>query len=279
MAFWKGDNFSFELGAKTYIMGILNVTPDSFSDDGLWNDAQKAISHAVEMQNDGADIIDVGAQSTGPQSVTLCAKEEIARLAPIWGELVKNITVPISVDTFYPEVAEFALENGASIINDVSGKFSADMAQVVKKHNAGWIVMHNGGGTALDEIVYKNGVVSDVQDFFDKMGKQITDFGINPEQTCFDMGIGFGKSNDDNLELIRNIGKLKSKDKALLTALSRKRVIGNATGEPNAQDRLFGTISANTIAIAGKTDLIRVHDVAPCVQAAKMADVIYRGRQ
>lgn len=276
MTFWKGDNFCFELGAQTYVMGILNVTPDSFSDGGLWDDAQKAVRHAVEMQNGGAHIIDIGAQSTGPNSVELSAQEELARLVPIWDKLVKNVSVPISVDTYYPQVAEFALENGASIINDVSGKFSANMAKVIKKYNAGWIVMHNGGGTALDEIVYKDGVVSDVKDFFNTMSHSITEFGISQQQICFDMGIGFGKSNDDNIELIRSIEKIKTKNKALLTAVSRKRVIGNATGEPCAQNRLFGTIAANTIAIAGKTDIIRVHDVAPCVQAAKMADVIYR---
>lgn len=276
MAFWKGDNFCFELGVQTYVMGILNITPDSFSDGGLWNDAKKAVSHAVEMQNEGAHIIDVGAQSTRPGSEVLSATDEIERLAPMWDELVKNVSVPISVDTYYPQVAEFVLKNGASIINDVSGKFSANMAKVIKKYNAGWVVMHNGGGTALDEIVYKDGVVSDVKDFFDAMTHSVTEFGISQQQICFDIGIGFGKSDYDNLELIRNIGKIKTENKALLTALSRKRVIGNATGELCAQNRLFGTIAANTTAIAGKTDIIRVHNVAPCVQAAKMADVIYR---
>ncbi len=278
MAFWRGNNFDFELGVRTYIIGILNVTPDSFSDGGLWNDAEKAVAHAVKMQNDGADIIDIGAQSTRPGSKELSAEEEIARLAPLWGELKKNITVPISVDTYYPQVAEFALENGASIINDVSGRFNADMAYVIKKYNAGWIVMHTGGGTALEVPSYDNGVVSDVKDFFEIMRQRISAFGIDVQQICFDMGIGFGKSNEDNLDLIRNINELKTDDEALLTALSRKRVIGNATGENNARDRLFGTIAANTAAIAGKTDFIRVHDVAQCVQAAKMADAIYRGR-
>jgi len=278
MAFWKGNNFCFELGLRTYIIGILNVTPDSFSDGGLWNDAKKAVAHAIEMQNEGADIIDIGAQSTRPGSKELSAKEEIARLAPIWDELVKNVTVPISVDTYYPQVAEFALKNGAAIINDVSGKFNADMANVIKQHNAGWIVMHTGGGTPLEPATYSNGVISDVKDFFEVMKQRASAFGIDVQQLCFDMGIGFGKSDEDNLNLIRDIAKLKSDDVALLTALSRKRVIGNATGEQQAQNRLFGTIAANTAAIAGKTDFIRVHDVAQCVQAAKMSDVIYRGR-
>ncbi|NCC86768.1 MAG: dihydropteroate synthase [Clostridia bacterium] len=277
MAFWKGENFCFELGLRTYIIGVLNVTPDSFSDGGLWNDSKKAVAHAVEMQNEGADIIDIGAQSTRPGSEKLSAQEEIERLAPIWSEILKNVTVPISIDTYYPQVAEFALKNGASIINDVSGRFNADMANVVKQYNAGWIVMHTGGGTPLEPAIYDNGVVSDVKDFFEVMKQRVSAFGIDVQQLCFDAGIGFGKSNEDNLNLIRDLAKVKPNSVALLTALSRKRVIGNATGEQQAQNRLYGTIAANTVAIAGKTDFIRVHDVAQCLQAAKMADAIYRG--
>lgn len=277
MAFWKGKNFSFALGKKTYIMGILNVTPDSFSDGGLFTDSKKAVAHAVQMQNEGADIIDIGAQSTRPGSATLSASEELERLMPIWDELVNNISVPISVDTFYPQIAEFALKNGASIINDVSGKFNPKMAQEIGKNNAGWIIMHTGGGTPSEPAAYPNGVISDVKDFFTVMKERASAFGIDVQQLCFDMGIGFGKSDEDNLTLIRNIKKLKSNDVALLTALSRKRVIGNSTGEQNPRERIFGTIAGNTAAIAGKTDFIRVHDVAQCAQAAKMADAIYRG--
>ncbi|MEG1436805.1 MAG: dihydropteroate synthase, partial [Oscillospiraceae bacterium] len=260
MAYWRGKDFCFELGKKTYVMGVLNVTPDSFSDGGLWTDTEEAVLHAMTMQNEGADIIDIGAQSTRPGSKTLSAQEEIARLEPMWDKLIKSVSVPVSVDTYYPQVAEFALENGASIINDVSGKFNPDMAEIVNKHNSGWIIMHTGGGTSLEPATYSNGVTSDVKDFFIMMKERASAFGIDVMQLCFDMGIGFGKSNDDNLSLIRNVKKLKTNDVALLTALSRKRVIGNATGEQDAKNRLFGTIAANTAAISGKTDFIRVHD-------------------
>lgn len=277
MAFWRGKNFCFELGTKTYVMGILNITPDSFSDGGLWDNPNKAIEHAVQMVSEGADIIDVGAQSTRPGSVTLSAQEEIDRLEPVLDRLVNSVNVPISVDTYYPQVAEYALSKGASIINDVSGKFNSDMAQVVETYNAGWIIMHTGGGTPLEPAIYENGVVQDVNDFFLTMKERSAAFGIDVQQLCFDMGIGFGKSNEDNLELIKCVEKLKTEDVSLMTALSRKRVIGNATDEPDASKRIYGTIAANTIAVSGKTDFIRVHDVGPCVQAAKMADKIYRG--
>ena len=276
MAFWRGKNFCFELENKTYVMGILNVTPDSFSDGGLWDEPEKAIAHAIEMQNEGADIIDIGAQSTRPGSEMLSAQDEIDRLEPILDKLLANINVPISVDTFYPQVAQWALDKGASIVNDVSGKFNADMAQVVLQNDAGWIIMHTGGGTPTQPAEFANGVVSDVKDFFTTMKERAAAFGIDVQQLCFDMGIGFGKTDEDNLELIRNIDELKTGDVALLTALSRKRVIGNATDEQDASKRLYGTIAANTAAISGKTDFIRVHDVAQCVQASKMADVIYR---
>lgn len=275
--YFKGNGFSFEINKRTYIMGILNVTPDSFFDGGQWNSPEKAVEHALKMQEDGADIIDIGAQSTRPGSVLLSEDEELEIIKKYIPAVTSAVNVPVSVDTFYPRVAEYCLENGAKIINDVSSKMDREMALVVKKHNAGWIVMHTGNASASQEADYSKcgGVVNDVLAFFDKAEKIAAEYSISRENICFDMGFGFGKSHFDNLELLRNIDKLKFPERALLTALSCKRLVKNETGA-DGYDRVFGTLAADTLAIAGGTDFIRVHHVKEACLAAKMTDAVVR---
>ena len=275
--YFKGKGFSFEINMRTYIMGILNVTPDSFFDGGQWNSPEKAVEHALKMQEDGADIIDIGAQSTGPGSTLLSEDEELEIIKKYIPAVTSAVNVPVSVDTFYPKVAEYCLENGAKIINDVSSKMDREMALVVKKHNAGWIVMHTGNASASQEADYSKcgGVVNDVLAFFDKAEEIAAEYSISRENICFDMGFGFGKSHFDNLELLRNIDKLKSPERALLTALSCKRLVKNETGA-DGYDRVFGTLAADTLAIAGGTDFIRVHHVKEACLAAKMTDAVVR---
>ncbi len=275
--YFKGNGFSFEINKRTYIMGILNVTPDSFFDGGQWNSPEKAVEHALKMQEDGADIIDIGAQSTRPGSTLLSEDEELEIIKKYIPAVTSAVNVPVSVDTFYPKVAEYCLENGAKIINDVSSKMDREMALVVKKHNAGWIVMHTGNASASQEADYSKcgGVVNDVLAFFDKAEKIAAEYSISRENICFDMGFGFGKSHFDNLELLRNIDKLKSPERALLTALSCKRLVKNETGA-DGYDRVFGTLAADTLAIAGGTDFIRVHHVKEACLAAKMTDAVVR---
>lgn len=275
--YFKGNGFSFEINKRTYIMGILNVTPDSFFDGGQWNSPEKAVEHALKMQEDGADIIDIGAQSTRPGSVLLSEDEELEIIKKYIPDVPSAVNVPVSVDTFYPKVAEYCLENGAKIINDVSSKMDREMAPVVKKHNAGWIVMHTGNASASQEADYSKcgGVVNDVLAFFDKAEEIAAEYSISRENICFDMGFGFGKSHFDNLELLRNIDKLKSPERALLTALSCKRLVKNETGA-DGYDRVFGTLAADTLAIAGGTDFIRVHHVKEACLAAKMTDAVVR---
>lgn len=275
--YFKGNGFSFEINNRTYIMGILNVTPDSFFDGGQWNSPEKAVEHALKMQEDGADIIDIGAQSTRPGSTLLSEDEELEIIKKYIPAVTSAVNVPVSVDTFYPRVAKYCLENGAKIINDVSSKMDREMALVVKKHNAGWIVMHTGNASASQEADYSKcgGVVNDVLAFFDKAEKIAAEYSISRENICFDMGFGFGKSHFDNLELLRNIDKLKSPERALLTALSCKRLVKNETGA-DGYDRVFGTLAADTLAIAGGTDFIRVHHVKEACLAAKMTDAVVR---
>lgn len=275
--YFKGNGFSFEINKRTYIMGILNVTPDSFFDGGQWNSPEKAVEHALKMQEDGADIIDIGAQSTRPGSTLLSEDEELEIIKKYIPAVTSAVNVPVSVDTFYPKVAEYCLENGAKIINDVSSKMDREMALDVKKYNAGWIVMHTGNASASQEADYSKcgGVVNDVLAFFDKAEKIAAEYSISRENICFDMGFGFGKSHFDNLELLRNIDKLKSPERALLTALSCKRLVKNETGA-DGYDRVFGTLAADTLAIAGGTDFIRVHHVKEACLAAKMTDAVVR---
>lgn len=273
---FSGNNFKFDLGKRTYIMGILNVTNDSFYDGGKYNTPEKAVARAKEILCEGADIIDIGAHSTRPNHTVLTENEELEIIKNYLPLIYNETNAVISVDTFYPIVAEYALQNGASIINDVSGIFNEEMAKLVVKYNCGWVIMHTGGGDAITVPEYVKTVVEDVIDFFGEMLKKCTDYGINKNQLCFDIGIGFGKNHEHNIELLKNVEKLKYRDVALLTALSMKRVVKNTT---NAQgdDLLFGTISANTLAIKGGTDIIRVHNVKENVLAAKMTDAIVRG--
>lgn len=277
MQMFAGNGFSFPLNTRTYVMGILNITPDSFFDGGKWNAPKIALAHALEMEKDGADLIDIGAQSTRPGHIARTAEEELSILQAYLPEIAKQVSVPISVDTFYPAVAAYALQNGAAIVNDVSGVFSEEMAQVVAAADAGWIIMHSGKSDADTVCAYPNGVVQDVLDFFDEMEASCAKFGIARERLCFDMGIGFGKSHEDNLELLRNMSVLKSPQRALLTALSCKRVVRNETGA-DGDDRLYGTIAADTLSIAGGTDFIRVHHVRQSVLAARMTDAVVRRR-
>ena len=267
------ENFIFDTSSHTLVCGILNITPDSFSDGGKWDEPQKALEHALEMQSLGADIIDVGAQSTRPGSTRLSVEEENARLIPVLDLLKGRITVPISVDTFYPECARTALTHGAKIINDVSGEASDEMARVVGEYHAGWIIMHNPAGA--DAVpVYEGGVSDDVLDFFIKAAKTARAHGIPAGSLCFDPGIGFAKSYEDNLRLIRDIGKLKLNGSALRSAASRKRVIGTASGEMDAARRDPGTVALHTASILNGADIIRAHDVFSAVQSARVADAL-----
>ncbi len=273
---FSGNKFAFPLMEKTYIMGILNVTSDSFFDGGLYNSPQKALEHAKQMISEGADIIDIGAQSTRPGCIQLSADEELEIIKNYLPMLYDETGAVISVDTFYPRVAKYALENGASIINDVSGVFNEEMARLVCCYNCGWVIMHTGGGDAQTVPQYKTSVTEDVILFFQEILHKCEEFGISKNQIMLDMGIGFGKTNEQNIELIKNINKLKIKDVALLTALSSKRVVANATAA-DGYDRVYGTIAADVLAIAGGTDFIRVHNVKENALAAKMADAVVRG--
>ena len=258
------------------VMGILNVTPDSFSDGGRFTLPEAAIARALEMQNQGADILDVGAQSTRPGAQAISPQEEIERLMGVLDLLKGNLRIPISVDTSSPEVAALALNNGASIINDVSGRVNPEMAAVVQSAGAGWVIMHNVGGAKAVNVSYESGVLKSVHSFFEKALLKTAALGLDESYICFDPGIGFGKSHQDNLRLLRHLKEVKIEGLALLTGASRKRVVGTAVLEEDATKREPGTVAAHTAAIAGGSDIIRVHDVSKGLQGARMADALFR---
>lgn len=248
---------------KTYIMGILNVTPDSFSDGGKYNSLYTALKHTEKMLSEGADIIDIGAVSTRPFSDKVAEEEEWERLEAVIEGIRKSFSCTLSVDTVSPLVAGRSLLAGADIINDVSGVFSSEMAEIIKKHRCGWIVMHGGIGIRrAEEIVdFEDGIVNDVNAFFADMIKNAGLYGIDPGQLCLDPGFGFSKTNKQNLELLMNFQQLETGGLPLLCALSRKRFIADISGEDD-KERLTGTLAANLVAVKNGASIIRVHDVA-----------------
>lgn len=272
---FKARNFTLPLGKKTYIMGVLNYTPDSFSDGGKFNSPDEALAHALRMQELGADIIDLGANSTRPGATFLTAAEELERIFPALEILKNKLSIPLSVDTFYPSVAKAALEAGAGIINDVSGEFNTDMAALAKEYGASYVVMHNP--CSADTVMeYPDGVISHIRSSFLDALKLAAECGLPKEQLCFDVGLGFSKSYEDNIEIMRNLEWLKFKGVPMLVAASRKRFIGIASGEESSALRDPGTVAAHTAAIAAGADIIRVHDVAGAVQGARVADALFR---
>lgn len=260
---WKCRDKEIEYGSRTLIMGIVNITPDSFSDGGDNFSPYNAVETIIKMIMNGVDIIDLGAQSTRPGYTLISPKEEWERLEPVLKQICGKIKMPISVDTFYPQVASKAIQCGADIINDVSGIISPQIAEIVKKTGAGWIIMHNGSGD-----------VEDVRHFFKRCDAEIKRIGIDKKQICFDMGIGFGKTRSQDMRLISNIRKYKIYGYPLLLASSRKRVIKEGSRQDVPKKRIYGNIAADTAAILGGADIIRVHDVENEKQGIYMADAL-----
>ena len=261
----------FEYGKRTYIMGILNVTPDSFSDGGNFNNIDAAIKHAKEMIEDGVDIIDIGGESTRPGHKYVEADEEIQRVTPVIKELKKEINVPISIDTYKSKVAEEALKLGVEMINDVWGlKRDKDMAKVVAKYDAHVCIMHNQDGTDYNEDIMES-----IKKSLNESISIALKAGVKKNKIVLDPGIGFGKTFEQNLEVLKRLDELNDLGYPILLGTSRKSVIGNVLNvEP--KERLEGTIATTVLGIRDGVDIVRVHDVKENLKAAKMADAIYR---
>ncbi len=264
--------YELSLGKRTYIMGILNVTPDSFSDGGKFIDLEKAVKQAKKMVAEGADIIDVGGESTRPGAHEVSAEEELKRVLPVVQRLVKEIDVPISVDTYKSEVAEEALRAGAHMINDVWGmQKDPEMASVVAKYGVPVIVMHNQKGTE-----YQGDIIEEICKFFRKSIQLGTAAGIKREKIILDPGIGFGKTPEQNILVMSRLGELNDLGHPILLGTSRKSMIGKILDLPSGE-RVEGTLATTVMGIIQGVDIVRVHDVKENMRAAKVADAIVRG--
>lgn len=258
-------------GKRTYVMGIVNVTPDSFSGDGLEYDVPAALEQALRFQAEGADIIDVGGESTRPGSKPVDADEEKRRIIPAIQLLASRLSIPISVDTYKYEVAREALAAGAAMVNDVWGlKQDPALATLVAREGVPIVLMHNQQGISYTDLVPK--VLASLQA---SLGLAM-EAGISAENVILDPGLGFGKTPEHNLEILRRLKEFKSLDLPLLVGTSRKSTIGLVLDLP-VEERLEGTAATVALAIANGADIVRVHDVKAMTRVARMSDAIVRG--
>ena len=274
------DGKTLTLGERTLVMGILNITPDSFSDGGRFNTRDSALRHLEEMVADGADIIDVGAESSRPGFTPMSASEEMERLMPLLEEILKNSPVPVSVDTFKAETARAAAKAGAHILNDIWGlQYAAEpgaMAKVAAECGLPVIVMHNQDGTEYD-----GDIIDAMQAFYRESLRIGREAGMKDEQFIFDPGIGFGKTAEQNVEVLRRQEELLQVDGVeypLLLATSRKSFIGKTLDLP-VEERMEATGATCVVGIMKGADIVRVHDVKPVVRMCRMTDVILRSGQ
>ena len=260
-----------DLGKRTLVMGILNVTPDSFSDGGRYSSIETALAHARRMTDEGADILDVGGESTRPGATEVSAEEEIARVVPVIERLVADGAPPVSIDTYKARTAEAALRAGAAIVNDVWGlQREPDIASAAAAHGAAVIVMHNR--TDIDPAI---DIIEDMKAFFARSITIAQAAGIADDHIILDPGVGFGKTFEQNLQAVARVGELKALGFPVLMGTSRKRMIGALIGaERPIAERLHGTVASNVAAILAGVEIIRVHDVAAHRDAAAVADAI-----
>ena len=273
------NNHILDFSKKTYLMGVLNVTPDSFSDGGLHFDIGKAVEHAFKLVEDGADIIDIGGESTRPGSQAVPPDEELRRTIPVIESLAKRLTVPISIDTCKAEVALRAIDAGASIVNDISGlRFDPAMAKAVASRGVPVIVMHIKG-TPRDmqtNPVYE-ALIPEIMDYLRTSIRMAVEAGIQEDMILVDPGIGFGKTFDHNLQILRDLSEFATLGKPIAIGVSRKAFLGKILGGVPASERLEGTAAAVAISIMNGANIVRVHDVKEMSKVAKVADAIKKG--
>ncbi|MBI4844807.1 MAG: dihydropteroate synthase [Nitrospirae bacterium] len=257
-------------------MGILNVTPDSFSDGGLFFKKEDAVEQALKMEEDGADIIDIGGESTRPGSEKVSAKEEIKRVIPVINAVAKKIKIPISIDTYKSDVARAALDAGASIVNDISGlRFDKKMAGLVARHRIPVVVMHiKGTPESMQKSPFYEALIPEIIDYLTESIQIARGAGISDDKIIIDPGIGFGKTAEHNLEIIRRLNEFRGFQKPILIGPSRKSFIGSILGGLPPSERIEGTASAVAIAIFNGADIIRVHDVKEMRRVAAVADAV-----
>ena len=277
---WKLARRSLRYGDRTLIMGVLNVTPDSFSDGGKFSSLDNAVAHAEQMRAEGADIIDVGGESTRPGAEFVSEEEELRRVIPVIKTLAPTSAVPISIDTTKPRVARAACEAGAEIINDISGlRFDPAIAAVAKSTQAGLLLMHSRGTPKnMQQIPFASDVYTDVVNGLQQSISIAEQFGVARESIAIDPGIGFGKSVEQNLELICRLRELSHQfaDLPIVIGTSRKSFLGKLLNGAPADERLYGTIATVVALVLNGAYIVRVHDVKAVREALKVADAIRR---
>ena len=258
-------------GRRTYVMGIINVTPDSFSGDGLGSDITATVDQALRMEAAGADFLDIGAESTRPGHEPISPEEELARLMPALDAIVPKVCLPISVDTTKSTVAQRAVDAGAAVINDQWGLLADPvLAQIAAKSGTGLILMHNQRTRSYRDLI------PEIQSSLAKSASVARKAGVPQGNIVLDPGIGFGKTPDHNLEVLRRLGEFRSLGYPIMVGASRKSTIGLVLGLP-ADQRLEGTAATVALAISGGADIVRVHDVKEMVRVSRMSDAVVRG--
>lgn len=270
----KTKTKNYDLSERTYIMGILNVTPDSFSDGGKYTSLDKALNHAIQMEKEGADIIDIGGESTRPGHTPLSIEEEIERIVPVIQAVRENTTVPISVDTFKAETARAALDAGADIINDIWGaKKDPEIADVAAEYDVPIILMHN----REEENPKYNSIIDDMKQDLEESIEIALKAGVKKENIIIDPGLGFAKSMEEHLIVMNRLEELHTLGYPILLATSRKRFIGHVLDVP-AQERDNGTAATTCLGITKGVHMVRVHNVKLNVEMAKMMDAMLRAK-
>jgi len=274
--YWKLKKREIKLGERTVLMGVLNVTPDSFTDGGKYSDPDRAFARALELEEQGADIIDIGAESTRPGSARISAAEEMRRLIPVLKRLKDRLTIPISVDTYKAEVAERALELGVEIINDPSGlTWEPQLARTVSNHDAGLVVNHmRGRPETWAKLAPMPDPMANIMHDLDAAVSRTRGVGIDRSRIVIDPGIGFGKRKEQNSVILGRLGEMSSLDLPILVGPSRKHFLSHET----EQETRFATAAAVTACVLGGAHVVRVHDVREMRAAADVADEILRAR-
>ena len=278
-AVWRCHDRAFPLGERTLLMGVVNVTPDSFSDGGRFLHPDDAVKHAMQLAADGADILDVGGESTRPGAEPVSLDAEVARVVPVIERLrTEVLDIAISIDTRHPEVARAALAAGADIVNDVTGASAPDTLTAVRESGAGLVLMHMQGEpqTMQADPTYDD-VVVEVRDFLAERIEAAVSAGVARDRLCVDPGVGFGKTTAHNLALLRDIVSFRRLGMPVLVGVSRKRFIGELSGVDDPAERVDGTAGAVAWCAAQGIDVLRVHDVKEMARVVKVVDAIVRG--
>ena len=272
---WRVRHQELDLSKKGRIMGILNITPDSFSDGGDFLKIDTAVNHALRMIQEGAEIIDIGGESTRPGSLPVSTAEELKRTIPVIQALRKKTQALISIDTSKPEVASQAIEAGVDIVNDVTGLSNPAMIEACASSNVGLVCMHMQGTpeNMQDQPVYSD-VIQEIQLFFTQQLERLTASGIALERICFDPGVGFGKTLEDNLQILREIKALRVSNRPLLMGISRKSFISKITEDDDIDSREAPTVGLTSYLANQGVNIHRVHDVLSNTQALRMTEAI-----